>query len=297
MVLGRDGEEPDGDEDEGEAQEIRPGEAGAQPEHPQDGGHHGLRDGEKGGLHRADVRHAPEIEGGGHQGPRDHHAAHGQPALPGDGGKVQRPAADGQVRGEAAQEHPVAGDQDVAPPGQQGLGDDGVEGHGDGGGDAPEEALGGEDQVVEVAAGGQEPGAGDGEEEGGPLPEVGGLPELDAGDDEDEDQVQVLQHRGGGGVGVDDGGGVGILAAHKAHHAVDQQPQQGPLVVESLQELRAVMEEAPGQQDDARRHRAEARELQGRGGGVGEGVLRQGAGDAPADAAQDGAEHAPESMG
>ena len=151
--------------------------------------------------------------------------------------------------------------------------------------------------MVEVATGCQEPGAGDGEEEGGPLPEVGGLPELDAGDDEDEDQVQVLQHRGGGGIGVDDGGGVGILAAHEAHHAVDQQPQQRPLVVEGLQKLRAVMEEAPGQQDDAGHHRAEAGKLQRGGGGVGEGEFREGAGDAPADAAQNGAEHAPESMG
>ena len=42
---------------------------------------------------------------------------------------------------------------------------------------------------------------------------------------------------------------------------------------------------------------AKAGELQGRGGGAGEGIFREGAGDAPADAAQDGAEHAPESMG
>ena len=100
--LGRDGQEPDGDEDKGKAQEVRPGEAGAQPQHPQDGSHHGLRDGEKGGLHRADIRHAPEIEGGGQDGARQHHAAHGQPSLGGDGAKVQRPAADGQVRGDAA---------------------------------------------------------------------------------------------------------------------------------------------------------------------------------------------------
>ena len=273
MVLGRDGEEPDGDEDEGEAQEIRPGEAGAQPEHPQDGGHHGLCDGEKGGLHRADVRHAPEIEGGGQNGARQYHAAHDEPSLRGDGVEAQVPASGSKVCGDAAQEHPEAGDQDVAPPGQQRLGDDGVERHGDGGGNAPEETLGREHQVVEIAAGGQEPGACHREKEGGPLPEVGSFPQLDAGNDEDEDQIQILQHRGSGGVGVDDGSGVGILAADQADDAVGQQPQESLTVMDDFQKLRPVAEEAPGQEDKAGGHGTEAGELQRCGSEMGEEVF------------------------
>ena len=159
---------------------------------------------------------------------------------------------------------------------------------------APEKSGRGDDKLTGLAAGGQQKRSEQRQKQRGGLDFRGKAPDTGAGDKQNKNQAQSLQNRCGGGVGIGNTHDIGGLAGHEAENTVGRQTRYVPVVLPDVPAGSGVAQQGQNRQNNGGEKQPRTGKPQRRHMKIGEKILSAGAGKAPENTADHGAERAPQ---